>query len=126
MKSTIRGFSREIKGNVTSFKDLRLLHAAINMARELIEHGFRLKGFRFGDSNKRKWEDQQGNNYHQQQKPKDKKLLRVMAAPTKGLRPTLGTYHGAIGARHIISQVRVLLGVIAGVKGTETIKANQG
>ncbi|GJS05379.1 reverse transcriptase domain-containing protein [Tanacetum coccineum] len=62
----IRGFPEGIKGNVTSSKPATL-HDAINMARELIEQGVQAKALRIGDSNKRKWEDQQGNNYHQQQ-----------------------------------------------------------
>ncbi|GJY30651.1 hypothetical protein Tco_0414146 [Tanacetum coccineum] len=35
-----------------------------------------------------------------------------MWQPQLRIEATLGTYHGAIGARHIISQVRVLLGVV--------------
>ncbi|GJT82856.1 hypothetical protein Tco_1057198 [Tanacetum coccineum] len=45
-------------------------------------------------------------------KTEDKKLLRFMWQPQLRVEATLGTYHGAIGARHIISQVRVLLGVV--------------
>ncbi|GKB22804.1 reverse transcriptase domain-containing protein, partial [Tanacetum coccineum] len=47
-------------------------------------------------------------------KTEDKKLLRFMWQPQLRIEATLGTYHGAIGARHIISQVRVLLGVALG------------
>ncbi|GJT87176.1 hypothetical protein Tco_1068893 [Tanacetum coccineum] len=64
----IRGFPEGIKGNVTSSKPATL-HDAINMARDLIKQGVQAKALRIGDSNKRKWEDQQGNNYHQHAKP---------------------------------------------------------
>ncbi|GKD10476.1 putative reverse transcriptase domain-containing protein [Tanacetum coccineum] len=101
----IRGFPEGIKGNVTSSKPATL-HDAINMARELIKQGVQAKALRIGDSNKRKWENQQGNNYHQQQNQRQE-AARFMWQPQ-----TLGTYHGTIGARHIISQVRVLLGVV--------------
>ncbi|GJR32806.1 hypothetical protein Tco_1109038 [Tanacetum coccineum] len=37
------------------------LHDAINMARELIEQGVQARLLGSEDSNKRKWEDQQGN-----------------------------------------------------------------
>ncbi|GKG37597.1 hypothetical protein Tco_0456820, partial [Tanacetum coccineum] len=57
----IRGFPERIKGNVSSSKPATL-HDAINMARELIEQGVQAKALRIGDSNKRKWEDRQGNN----------------------------------------------------------------
>ncbi|GKC68251.1 hypothetical protein Tco_1100849 [Tanacetum coccineum] len=55
------------------------LHDAINMAQELIEQGVQAKALRF------------------------------MLQPQLRVEATLGTYHGAIGARHIISRVRVLL-----------------
>ncbi|GJS48348.1 putative reverse transcriptase domain-containing protein [Tanacetum coccineum] len=71
-----------IKGNVTSSKPATL-HDAINMARELIEQGVQAKALRIGDSNKRKWEDQQGNNYYQQQN-QDKEVLRFMLAAPLG------------------------------------------
>ncbi|GJR64721.1 hypothetical protein Tco_0010786 [Tanacetum coccineum] len=74
-----------------------------NMARELIEQGVQAKALRIGDSNKRKWEDQQGNNHHQQQNRRQEAAKVYVAAPAK-VEATLGTYHGAIGARHIISQ----------------------
>ncbi|GJR18712.1 putative reverse transcriptase domain-containing protein [Tanacetum coccineum] len=82
LKSTHRGFPEGIKGNVTSSKPATL-HDAINMARELIEQGVQAKALRIGDSNKRKWEDQQGNNYYQQQN-QDKEVLRFMLAAPLG------------------------------------------
>ncbi|GJZ61372.1 putative reverse transcriptase domain-containing protein [Tanacetum coccineum] len=60
------------------------LHDAINMARELIEQGVQAKALRIGDSNKRKWEDQQGNNYHQQQNRRQEAAKVYVAAPAKG------------------------------------------
>ncbi|GJT72794.1 putative reverse transcriptase domain-containing protein, partial [Tanacetum coccineum] len=60
----IRGFPEGVKGNVTSSKPATL-HDAINMARELIEQGVQARALRISESNKRKWEDQQGNNHHQ-------------------------------------------------------------
>ncbi|GJZ74652.1 putative reverse transcriptase domain-containing protein [Tanacetum coccineum] len=79
----IRGFPEGIKGNVTSSKPVTL-HDAINMARELIEQGVQAKALRIGDSNKRKWEDQQGNNYHQQQNRRQEAAKVYVAAPAKG------------------------------------------
>ncbi|GJY45156.1 hypothetical protein Tco_0433369 [Tanacetum coccineum] len=67
------------KGNVTSSKPATL-HDAINMARELIEQGVQAKALRIGDSNKRKWEDQQGNNYHQQQNRRQEAAKVYVAA----------------------------------------------
>ncbi|GJU92051.1 hypothetical protein Tco_1304474 [Tanacetum coccineum] len=78
----IRGFPEGIKGNVTSSKPATL-HDAINMARELIEQGVQAKALRIGDSNKRKWEDQQGNNYHQQQNRRQEAAKVYVAAPAK-------------------------------------------
>ncbi|GJR18575.1 putative reverse transcriptase domain-containing protein [Tanacetum coccineum] len=60
------------------------LHNAINMARELIEQGVQAKALRIGDSNKRKWENQQGNNYHQEQNRRQEAAKVYVAAPTKG------------------------------------------
>ncbi|GKD04068.1 putative reverse transcriptase domain-containing protein [Tanacetum coccineum] len=57
----IRGLPKKVKANVTSSK-LASLHEAINMARELVEQAIQAKGARIGESNKRKWEDHQGNN----------------------------------------------------------------
>ncbi|GKA76435.1 putative reverse transcriptase domain-containing protein [Tanacetum coccineum] len=54
----IRGFPEGIKGNA--------------------------KALRIGDSNKRKWEDQQGNNYHQQQNQRQEAAKVYVAAPAKG------------------------------------------
>ncbi|GKC98847.1 putative reverse transcriptase domain-containing protein [Tanacetum coccineum] len=79
----IRGFPEGIKGNVTSSKPATL-HDAINMARELIEQGVQAKELRIGDSNKRKWEDQQGNNYHQQQNRRQEATKVYVAVPAKG------------------------------------------
>ncbi|GJR03243.1 putative reverse transcriptase domain-containing protein [Tanacetum coccineum] len=42
------------------------------------------KALRIGDSNKRKWEDQQGNNYHQQQNRRQEAAKVYVAAPAKG------------------------------------------
>ncbi|GJU71234.1 hypothetical protein Tco_1262639 [Tanacetum coccineum] len=79
----IRGFPEGIKGNVTSSKPATL-HDAINMARELIEQEVQAKALRIGDSNKRKLEDQQGNNYHQQQNQRQEVAKVYVAAPAKG------------------------------------------
>ncbi|GKG22389.1 hypothetical protein Tco_0387692 [Tanacetum coccineum] len=65
-------------------QSLRLCHDAINMARELIEQGVQAKALRIGDCNKRKWEDQQGNNYHQQQNRRQEAAKVYVAAPAKG------------------------------------------
>ncbi|GJX63876.1 hypothetical protein Tco_0296776, partial [Tanacetum coccineum] len=54
------------------------------MARELIEQGVQAKTLRIGDSNKRKWEDQQWNNYHQQQNRRQEAAKVYVAAPTNG------------------------------------------
>ncbi|GJX12909.1 reverse transcriptase domain-containing protein [Tanacetum coccineum] len=59
-------------------------HDAINMARELIEQGVQARELRIGESNKRKWEDQQGNNHHQQQNRRQEAAKAYVAAPTKG------------------------------------------
>ncbi|GJT63636.1 putative reverse transcriptase domain-containing protein [Tanacetum coccineum] len=83
IEKVLRGFPEGIKGNVTSSKPATL-HDAINMARELIEQGVQAKALRIGDSNKRKWEDQQGNNYHQQQNQRQEAAKVYVAAPAKG------------------------------------------
>ncbi|GJW47163.1 hypothetical protein Tco_0078809 [Tanacetum coccineum] len=75
------------------------------------------KALRIGDSNKRKWEGktrtrEQPSPAAKNERQEDKKLLRFMLQPQLRVEATLGTYHGAIGARHIISRVRVLLGVV--------------
>ncbi|GKF21949.1 hypothetical protein Tco_0074271, partial [Tanacetum coccineum] len=59
-------------------------HDAINMAQELIEQGVQAKALRIGDSNKSKWEDQQGNNHHQQQKRRREAAKVYVATPAKG------------------------------------------
>nr|GEV83075.1 hypothetical protein [Tanacetum cinerariifolium] len=61
------------------------------------------KAARVSESNKRKWEDQQGNNHHQQQNRRQETAKAYVAARAEG-RGYPGTYHGAIGARRIISQ----------------------
>ncbi|GJZ16743.1 hypothetical protein Tco_0552866 [Tanacetum coccineum] len=75
----------ESKGNVTLQKPATL-QEAIKHGTELIEQGVQAKALRIGDSNKRKWEDQQGNNYApSQRKPKIRSWLKVyVAAPAKG------------------------------------------
>ncbi|GJU44542.1 hypothetical protein Tco_1201808 [Tanacetum coccineum] len=100
----IRGFPEGIKGNVTSSKPATL-HDAINMARELIEQGVQAKALRIGDSNKRKWEDQQGNNHHQQQNRRQEVAKIYVATPAKGRGCYSGNYHGAIGKGTSNSQV---------------------
>ncbi|GJR26014.1 putative reverse transcriptase domain-containing protein [Tanacetum coccineum] len=57
----IRGFPKRIKGNITCLKPVTL-HEAINMARELVEQSVQGRAARIGESNKRKWEDNQRNN----------------------------------------------------------------
>ncbi|GKC55329.1 putative reverse transcriptase domain-containing protein [Tanacetum coccineum] len=57
----VRGFPERIKGNITSSKPANL-HEAINMARELVEQSVQGRAARIGESNKRKWEDNQRNN----------------------------------------------------------------
>ncbi|GJX51595.1 hypothetical protein Tco_0278440 [Tanacetum coccineum] len=57
----VRGFPEIIKGNITSLKPANL-HEAINMARELVEQSVQGRAARIGESNKRKWEDNQRNN----------------------------------------------------------------
>ncbi|GKC09837.1 putative reverse transcriptase domain-containing protein [Tanacetum coccineum] len=79
----IRGFPEGVKGNVTSSKPATL-HDAINMARELIEQGVQARALRIGESNKRKWEDQQGNNHHQQQNRRQEAAKVYVAAPAEG------------------------------------------
>ncbi|GKB82915.1 hypothetical protein Tco_0949810 [Tanacetum coccineum] len=86
------------------------LHDAINMARELIEQGVQAKALMIGDSNKRMWEDQQRETISQQQN-QGQEVQGLCAAPAKVEAP-LESYHGAIGARNLISQVEFLLGVV--------------
>ncbi|GJS47417.1 putative reverse transcriptase domain-containing protein [Tanacetum coccineum] len=61
LKVCFVGFSERIKGNITSSKPATL-HEAINMARELVEQAVQGRAARIGESNKRKWEDNQRNN----------------------------------------------------------------
>ncbi|GJR04976.1 hypothetical protein Tco_0527960 [Tanacetum coccineum] len=103
--------SERIKGNITSSKPATL-HEAINMARELVEQSVQGRAARIGESNKRKWEDNQrnnnnnnnynnnhnnnnnnhnnnnkrnrNNNHHQQQNKRPKTVRAYAAAPTGG------------------------------------------
>ncbi|GJW61678.1 putative reverse transcriptase domain-containing protein [Tanacetum coccineum] len=100
----IRGFPERIKGNITSSKPATL-HEAINMARELVEQSVQGRAARIGESNKRKWEDNQrntnnnnhnynnnhNNNYncnrnnnHHQQQNRRQETVRAYAAPPAG------------------------------------------
>ncbi|GJY29482.1 putative reverse transcriptase domain-containing protein [Tanacetum coccineum] len=79
----IRGFPERIKGNVTSSKPATL-YEAINMARELVEQLIQGRAARIGESNKRKWEDQQGNNPHQQQNRRQEAAKIYDVAPAEG------------------------------------------
>ncbi|GJY25231.1 putative reverse transcriptase domain-containing protein [Tanacetum coccineum] len=101
----IRGFPERIKGNITSSKPATL-HEAINMARELVEQAVQGRAARIGESNKRKWEDNQrnnnnnnhnynnnhnsnnnrnrNNNHHQQQNRRQENVRAYAAAPTGG------------------------------------------
>ncbi|GKF90158.1 putative reverse transcriptase domain-containing protein [Tanacetum coccineum] len=56
----IRVFPKRIKGNITSSKPATL-HEAINMAHELVEQSVQGRAARIGESNERKWEDNQRN-----------------------------------------------------------------
>ncbi|GJT36395.1 putative reverse transcriptase domain-containing protein [Tanacetum coccineum] len=105
MKQVFRGFPERIKGNITSSKPATL-HEAINMARELVEQAVQGRAARIGESNKRKWEDNQrnnnnnnhnynnnnnnnnnnrnrNNNYHQQQNRRQETARAYAAAPTE-------------------------------------------
>ncbi|GJT74729.1 ribonuclease H-like domain-containing protein [Tanacetum coccineum] len=101
----VRGFPERIKGNITSSKPATL-HDAINMARELVEQSVQGRAARIGESNKRKWEDNQrnnnnnthnynnnhnnnnnrnrNNNHHQQQNRRQEAVRAYAAAPTEG------------------------------------------
>ncbi|GJS69071.1 putative reverse transcriptase domain-containing protein [Tanacetum coccineum] len=101
----IRGFPERIKGNITSSKPATL-HEAINMARELVEQSVQGRAARIGESNKRKWEDNQrnnnnnnhnynnnhnnnnnrnrNNNHHQQQNRRPETVRAYAAAPAGG------------------------------------------
>ncbi|GKE84237.1 putative reverse transcriptase domain-containing protein [Tanacetum coccineum] len=96
----IRGFLERIKGNITSSKPATL-HEAINMAHELFEQSVQGRATRIGESNKRKWEDNQrnnnnnnhnnnnnnhnrNNNYHQQQNRRQETARAYAAAPAEG------------------------------------------
>ncbi|GJZ05186.1 putative reverse transcriptase domain-containing protein [Tanacetum coccineum] len=54
------------------------------MAREPIEQGVQARALRIGESNKRKWEDQQGNNHHQQQNRRQEAAKIYAVAPAEG------------------------------------------
>ncbi|GKB58272.1 hypothetical protein Tco_0914458 [Tanacetum coccineum] len=101
----ICGFPERIKGNITSSKPATL-HEAINMARELVEQSVQGRAARIGESNKRKWEDNQrnnnnnnhnynnnhnnnnnrnrNNNHHQQQNRRPETVRAYAAAPAGG------------------------------------------
>ncbi|GKF37418.1 putative reverse transcriptase domain-containing protein, partial [Tanacetum coccineum] len=79
----IRGFPEGIKGNIT-YSRPTTLHDAINMAYELVEQAVQGRAVRISESNKRKWEDQQGNNHHQQQNQRHGDAKAYVTAPTKG------------------------------------------
>ncbi|GJR50789.1 putative reverse transcriptase domain-containing protein [Tanacetum coccineum] len=101
----IHGFPERIKGNITSSKPATL-HEAINMARELVEQSVQGRAARIGESNKRKWEDNQrnnnnnnhnynnnhnnnnnrnrNNNHHQQQNRRPETVRAYAAAPAGG------------------------------------------
>ncbi|GJS82403.1 putative reverse transcriptase domain-containing protein [Tanacetum coccineum] len=95
----IRGFPERIKGNITSSKP-ETLHEAINMACKLVEQLVQGRAARIGESNKRKWEDNQrnnnnnnhnynnnrnrNNNHHQQQNRRQEDVRAYAAAPTRG------------------------------------------
>ncbi|GJT48788.1 putative reverse transcriptase domain-containing protein [Tanacetum coccineum] len=96
----VRGFPERIKGNITSSKPATL-HEAINMARELVEQAVQGRAARIGESNKRKWEDNQrnnnnnhnynnnnnrnrNNNHHQQQNRRPETGRAYAAAPAGG------------------------------------------
>ncbi|GKA17365.1 putative reverse transcriptase domain-containing protein [Tanacetum coccineum] len=93
IKKYIRGFPERIKGNITSSKPATL-HEAINMARELVEQSVQGRAARIGESNKRKWEDNQrnnnnnnrnrNNNHHQQQNRRPETVRAYDAAPARG------------------------------------------
>ncbi|GJX11534.1 putative reverse transcriptase domain-containing protein [Tanacetum coccineum] len=66
---------------------------SMNTTIDFHENGFdvsRAKALRIGDSNKRKWEDQQGNNHHQQQNQRQEAAKVYVAAPTYGIEAMLG------------------------------------
>ncbi|GJW93877.1 hypothetical protein Tco_0173549 [Tanacetum coccineum] len=101
----IRGFPERIKGNITSSKPATL-HEAINKARELVEQSVQGRAARIGETNKRKWEDNQrntnnnnhnynnnhnnnhnrnqNNNYHQQQNRRHETIRAYAVALTGG------------------------------------------
>ncbi|GKB07893.1 putative reverse transcriptase domain-containing protein [Tanacetum coccineum] len=97
----VRGFPERIKGNITSLKPATL-YEAINMARELVEQSVQGRAARIGESNKRKWEENQrntnnnnhnynnnhnrnrNNNHHQQQNRRQETVRAYAAAPVGG------------------------------------------
>nr|GEV32505.1 small nuclear ribonucleoprotein E-like [Tanacetum cinerariifolium] len=74
------------------------IEKAINMDRKLVEQAVQGKATRVSESNKRKWEDQQWTNHHQQQNRRQETAKAYVSTPTEG-RGYARTYHGAIGAR---------------------------
>ncbi|GJS42611.1 hypothetical protein Tco_0619920 [Tanacetum coccineum] len=77
----IRGFPEGIKGNVTSSKPATL-HDAINMARELLTQGFRLRHVRSVIAIK-EMEDNQGTTITSN-KTEDKKAAKVQGTSSPG------------------------------------------
>nr|GEU93944.1 reverse transcriptase domain-containing protein [Tanacetum cinerariifolium] len=82
LKGIFEGF---LKGSreITSSKPTNL-HEVIYMARELVEQAVQGKAAKVSESNKMKWEDQQGNNHHQQQNQRQKTAKAYVAAPAEG------------------------------------------
>ncbi|GJX65047.1 hypothetical protein Tco_0299390 [Tanacetum coccineum] len=71
-----RGKQRSVTStNPAAFADAIIRHG------ELIEQGVQAKALRIGDSNKRIWEDQQGNNHNQQQNRRQEAAKVYVAAP---------------------------------------------
>ncbi|GJW66669.1 putative reverse transcriptase domain-containing protein [Tanacetum coccineum] len=64
--------------------DQQILKELLHQRCAEIEQGVQAKALRIGDSNKRKWEDQQGNNHHQQQNRRQEVSKIYVAAPAKG------------------------------------------
>nr|GEZ63628.1 putative reverse transcriptase domain-containing protein [Tanacetum cinerariifolium] len=97
----MKGFPKRIKGNVTSSRP-KILHDAINLARELVEQAVQGKAARVNESNKRKWEEHQknypnnnnnpnnynrshnNNNQHHQQNRRQETAKAYVAAPAEG------------------------------------------
>ncbi|GJV41095.1 hypothetical protein Tco_1419535 [Tanacetum coccineum] len=103
------------------FKACTLHDAIRHGSRTDLNKGFRLSAFKIGDSNKIKWEDQQGNRQSpSSNRRQEAAKVYVMAAPAKD-RVYLGTYHGHRCKGTTSASVRVLLGV-ANVTSMVTMK----